>query len=106
MAILTPEIQSKLMEQYPLGNNLESQVVVAKLFYGGWTWYLLNQDPEDTDYLWCITKGNAVELGSVSLSELESFRSKPLALPVERDIYFTPKLAKEVWDALLRGEHI
>jgi hypothetical protein len=104
--LLTPEDEAKLQAQYPKGNNLESQVVVAKLFYGGWTWYLLNQDPEDTDYLWCLTKGHAVESGSVSLSELEAFRSKPLKLPVERDTYFTPKPAKEVWDALLRGEHI
>ena len=47
--LFTKEIESKLQKQYPLGNELENQMVVCKVFnpYGRGTWYIINQDPED-----------------------------------------------------------
>lgn len=111
MKLLTKEIHAELMKQYPLGSDIDSQMVVAKVFNpcGSWTWYLLNADPDEADepdYLWGIVKGFEVEMGSISLKELESARVPPFGLPLERDLYFKPMPAREVWEKLLRGEHV
>ena len=107
MMLFTREIEKKLQEQYPAGNDLDNQVVVAKLFdpMSQWTWYLLNQDPQDPDYLWAIVQGLELEIGSVGKQELESFRGN-FGLPLERDLYFRQRPAIEVWKALLNGEHV
>lgn len=107
MKLMTKEIEKAARKQYPKGADLENQRVVAKFFdpQGSWTWYLMNQDPEDPDYLWGIVKGFEVEMGSFSLSELQSVRGR-LGLGMERDRSFSPMPAKEVWDRLLKGEHI
>lgn len=106
MKLLTKEITKKLQEQYSMGSDL-NQMVIAKFFdpCGSWSWYVMNQDPEDPDYLWGIVDGFAVEMGSFSLSELESVKGA-LGLGIERDLYFTMMSAREVWEKLNRGEHI
>jgi len=107
MQLMTKAIEQAAQAQYPKGTDLESQKVVAKFFNptGAWTWYLMNQDPADPDYLWGIVKGFEVEIGSFSLSELQSFKGQ-FGLGIERDLYFTPKPAKEIWDNLLAGKHV
>ena len=52
MKLFTKEIEEKAQPQFSRGNELESQVVVAKFFNptGAGTWYLMNQDPEDKNY--------------------------------------------------------
>ena len=81
--------------------------MVAKFFdpTGSWTWYLMNQDPQDPDYLWGIVKGFEVEIGSFSLSELQAIRGR-FGLGIERDLYFTPRPASEVWENLINGKHV
>ena len=108
MKLFTKAIEKKLQKQYPKGANMENQNVVCKIFnpYGSWTWYILNQDPDDPDYLWAIVKGNEIETGSVSKSELENVRVKPFGLGLERDLYFDEINAKELWDKLNKGEHV
>lgn len=106
--LFTSLIEKRLQKQYDLGSNLKSQVVVAKIFnpYGNQTWYLLNQDPEDTDYIWAIVDmGNGIDIGSVSKSELEKIRVRPFMLPLERDMYFKEVNAEELYKGLLKGEH-
>jgi len=107
MRLMTKEIEKKARAQYPKGNDLENQKVVAKFFdpTGSWTWYLMNQSPEDPDYLWGIVKGFDVEIGSFSLSELQSVKVG-FGLGIERDRYFRPAPAKEVWERLNKGQHI
>ena len=107
MKLFTKEIEKKLQEQYQSGSDLAKQVVVAKIFdpMSQWTWYLLNQDPEDPDYLWAIVRGFEVEIGSVGKKELETYKGK-FGLPLERDLYFRQRPAIEVWKALLNGEHV
>lgn len=107
MMLMTKAITAAAQKQYPLGSDLDKQKVVAKFFtpWGDWTWYVMNQDPKDPNYLWGIVKGFAVEMGSFSLSELETVTG-PFGLKVERDLYFTPMPAKEVWNALHEGKHI
>ena len=108
MQLLTSEIQQKLQAQYSSNNELERQQVVCKIFnpYGHGSWYLLNQDPEDPDYLWAIVSSFEVEIGGVLKSELEGTRITPAKLPLERDLYFEPINAKEAYDRLLKGEHL
>lgn len=107
MKLMTKEIERKARAQYAKGSELEGQMIVAKFFdpQGSWTWYLMNQDPNEPDYLWGIVSGNEVEMGSFSLSELQSVRGR-FGLGIERDLYFHPIPAKEAWDRLLAGEHI
>ena len=102
---MTKDIKRKAQKQYIEGSDME-QMVVAKFFGGNWTWYLMNLDPEDSDYAWGIGDGHAEEMGSWQMGELQKVKIKPFGLGIERDLYFEPMKAKDVWDALNRGEHI
>lgn len=106
MMLMTKEISKKAQAQYPKGSDF-NQMVVAKFFdpCGSWSWYVMNQCPEDPDYLWGIVNGFEVECGSFSLSELQAVKG-PLGIGIERDLHFKPMLAKEVWEKLLAGQHI
>lgn len=106
MRLMTKEIEKAAQKQFTKGDSAD-QKIVAKFFdpCGSWTWYLMNQDPKDPDYLWGIVDGFEVEMGSFSLSELESFRGK-LGLGIERDIYFTPITVKELMTKLNNGQHV
>lgn len=106
MKLFTKEVDKQLFAQYPKGSDLENQMVVAKIFnpYGRGVWYLLNSDPEDPDYIWAIVDLFEPDMGSVSRSELQTVKVPPFGLGLERDIYFTPKPAKEVWEGVMRGE--
>jgi hypothetical protein len=69
---------------------------VVKLFTpdGSCTWLLAELDPEEPDIAFglCDLGMGFPELGSVRISELERVRGG-LGLPVERDLYFVPKLS-------------
>ncbi len=106
MKLFTKEIESKLQAQYVKGNDLEAQDVIAKIFNpcGHGTWYLINQDPEDPDYLWAIVDLMEVEIGSVSKKELEQTRTR-FDLTLERDRYFELVNAQKLYRGLKRGEH-
>mgnify|MGYP003108892308 FL=1 len=105
MKLLTKEIVEKAQDQYNRASDLDSQDVVAKFFdpMGSWTWYLMNLG-KDKDYAWGIVKGHEVEMGSFLISELESVQL-PLGMTIERDKFWQPKGAKEVYDGLLEGRH-
>ena len=105
MKLMTKEIQRKAEKQYEQGSDME-QKVVAKYFNpaGRGTWYLMNTEP-GSDYAWGIVDLFEVEMGSFSIRELESIKL-PFGLTVERDRYFEPMKAKDVWDKLNRGEHV
>ena len=106
MKLFTKEVDDKLFKQYPLGADLEKQQVVAKIFnpMGRGTWYLLNSDPEDPDYIWGIVDLFETEIGSISRSELESIKIKPFGLGLERDLSFTPINAAELYKGLRSGK--
>ena len=107
MKLFTKDIDKKLFAQFDLGANLETQKVIAKIFnpYGRGTWYIINSDPSDPDYLWAIVDLFEVEAGSVSRSELESIKVPPFGLHLERDSSFTPINAAELYKGLLAGKH-
>jgi hypothetical protein len=106
MKLFTKDIDKKLFAQFEQGSDLENQMVVAKIFnpYGRGVWYIINSDPSDPDYLWAIVDLFEVEAGSVSRSELESIKVPPFRLPLERDMYFTPINAAELYRGLLAGK--
>lgn len=57
--------------------------------YGAATWLLYSLE-EDNDTLWVVADlgMDCVEYGTASLKELETTRTKPLNLPLERDLHF------------------
>ncbi len=101
MKLFTKAIEAKAQTQFPLGSDMENQVIVAKFFNptGRGTWWLMNQDPQDPDYLWGVVQLFEVEVGSFSKSELENFVGK-FGLNIERDLYFEEINAFELLEKL------
>lgn len=106
MRLFNKTIDRQLFKQYPLGSDLSKQEVVAKIFnpMGSGTWFILNSDPNDPDYLWAIVDlGYGAEVGSVSRSDLETYRGR-FGLGFERDLGFDPINAKELYNGLREGK--
>jgi hypothetical protein len=99
MQLLTQEHRDRLLrngrlKDYYAGTDSEPDFIpVVKLFTpdAACTWLLSEVDPADPDIAWglCDLGLGFPELGSVSISELESVRGK-LGLRVERDLHFAP----------------
>lgn len=106
MKLITKAIEKQAQKQFVYGSDL-NQKVVAKFFdpCSQWTWYLMNQDPMNPDYLWGIVKGHEVETGSFLLSELMNYTGR-FGLKIERDKYFKPRVAREVLNDLSNGKHV
>ena len=106
MKLFTKDIDDKLFEQYLKGADLENQVAVAKIFnpYGRGTWYLLNSDPDEPDYLWAIMDSFEVKSGSASRSKLESMKVPPFNKNLERDLGFKPVNALELFNYLTENK--
>lgn len=60
-----------------------------------WTWYVTEFDGDD--YMFGLVSGYEVEIGYISLSELEEVRGG-LNLPIERDLHYHPTTLKEIQD--------
>lgn len=107
MKLFTKDIDRQLFKQFHLGNDLDNQVVVTKIFnpYANMRWFIVNSDVDDPEYLWAIVQmGNNVEVGSVSRSELETIRISKFRLPLERDLGFRPVNAGELLRGLREGK--
>ena len=106
MKLFNKTIDRQLFKQYPLGSDLSKQEVVAKIFNpsGAGSWYILNSDPNDPDYLWAIVDlGYGAEVGSVSRSDLETYRGR-FGLGFERDLSFDTVNAEELYEGLRQGK--
>ena len=67
MKLLTKADTAKLQSQFNRGSDM-SQKVVVKIFnpYGKGRFYIMNQDPNDPDYMWGIVQmGDEIEVGSI-----------------------------------------
>jgi len=106
VGLFTEEIEKKLQDQYRFGNELDQQVVVARIYnpYGEGSWYLLNQDPNDTNYVWAIVDMGKLKVGQVSKSELESTKVFPFGLPLELDKNFAEIDAYDFLRGLKQGK--
>jgi hypothetical protein len=89
MDLLPDELRAVLPRLY--ANEEVGMEALAPLKFftpdANWTWYPTEFDGEDTFF--GLVSGYEVELGYFTLSELEEVRGG-LALPIERDLYFTP----------------
>jgi hypothetical protein len=105
MQLFTKTIEARAQAQYPLGADMENQVIIAKFFNpcGAGTWWLMNQDPADPDYCWGIVQLFETEVGSFSKSELEQYVGA-YGLGIERDLYFKEVNAKELFEELHRAD--
>lgn len=105
MKLFTKAIEAKAQDQYKLGADMEKQVIIAKFFNpaGAGTWYLMNMDPNDSDYCWGVVDLFEVVVGSFSKSELENYKGK-FGLGIERDLHFEEVNAKEFYIELLRNQ--
>jgi hypothetical protein len=107
MRLFNKTIDRQLFKQYALGSDLAKQEVVVKIFnpYSNGTWFILNSDPQDPDYLWAIVDlGYGAEVGSVSRTDLETYRGR-FGLGFERDLSFDPVNALELYNGLSEGKY-
>ena len=95
MKLLTKKIRKKLPRLYSQDSLGGKAVVHLKIFTpdANWTWYITEHDGEDTFF--GLVDGHEKELGYFSLSELKKVRGG-LGLPVERDLYWRPKMLEEI----------
>jgi len=79
-------------------------VVFTKYFTpsSNWTWLategepVLDESQNEVDYkFFGLVFGHEQEFGYFLLSELEEVRG-PMGLPIERDLYFQPKMLEEI----------
>ena len=66
---------------------LQEKLIYLHFFIGGCDWYVAEFDGKDIFFGYVV--GDFPELGTFSLSELQSCRGK-LGCPIERDRYFEP----------------
>ncbi len=94
MMLLTKAIEAKL-PAICSQEHVADPTVQLKLFTpdGHFTWYATEYDPKSRMFFGLVS-GHEEELGYFSLTELESVRGL-MGLPVERDMYFTPKPLSE-----------
>ncbi len=87
-ALLTPALRRRFTELGPQDYGDEaSEIVATHLFLPGtgWDWFVVAYDEDGgVPQLFCLVRGQEIELGYVTLAELETVRS-PLGLAVERD---------------------
>lgn len=59
---------------------------------GGQTWLISELDPENPDIAFGLADMGfgCPELGSISVSEIQSLRIGPMGVRIERDLYFRP----------------
>ncbi len=87
MKLMTPELEAKFPALYATDNlKPEETKIIAKYFYGSWTWYATEYDPKQRIFFGLV-KGFETELGYFSLNEFESFKGQ-YGLGIERDLYF------------------
>lgn len=107
MKLFNKTIDRQLFKQYSLGSDFSKQEVVVKIFnpQGAGSWFILNSDPQDPDYLWAIVDlGYGAEVGSVSRSDLETYTGR-FGLGFERDLGFDPINAEELYNGLRQGKY-
>jgi len=98
MKLLTQELKREFPKLGKTDGKDPGQIrVIAKFFdpCSQWTWYATEFDGKDTFF--GFVRGIENELGTFSLSELESVRSL-FSLGIERDLYFGKHTLAEVME--------
>ena len=105
MKLLTRQLKEQISKDYPLysqDGKAEDAVCVAKMFLANWTWYIMEGNFEDDDFIMygIVINGISNEYGYVSLRDLESINVK--GFEVERDLYFEKRPLKDIDDKQLQ----
>jgi len=101
MKLLTKELIAKIPALYTQENE-KDPMVICKFFdpTGSWSWYAIEGEEKDGDFLFFgYVIGFEPELGYFTLNQLETAKQGATgikALPIERDLYFTPCRLTEV----------
>lgn len=104
MKLLPKDIREKLPALYSQDGKGGKAVVYLKMFSpdSNWTWLATEGEPvlddsgSEIDFqFFGLVDGLEKELGYFNLSELESVKG-PMGLPIERDLYWTPKTLEEI----------
>ncbi len=105
MKLLTKEVRQKLPALYSQEYE-KDPMVVCKFFdpTGSWSWYVIEGEEKEYDYgmdllFFGLVVGFEPEMGYFTLTQLETAKQGLTglqALPVERDLYFTPCKLSEV----------
>ena len=101
MKLLTEEIKKKLPKLYVQDGSGGKAIAHVKFFTpdSSFTFFATEFDGEDTFF--GLVEGHEKELGYLSLSELQSVRG-PMGLPIERDLYWQPKMLEEIAPELFK----
>ena len=102
MELLTKSQSKALQAAFLKHDEIKDHKCLVKLFnpVGRGTWWIIDQDPKDEDYLWCVAKlfdDIGPEVGSVSLSDMQKTKGFG-GLGIERDIHFKPMLVSEIME--------
>jgi len=104
MKLLTKELREQLPPLYSQDGKGGKAVVYTKYFTpsSNWTWLVTEGEPvlsesgAEIDFkFFGLVFGHEREFGYFLLSELEEVRG-PMGLPIERDLYFKPKMLEEI----------
>lgn len=114
MKLITKEIDKAFDKQgYVGGKNAGEIFIICKFFnpIGASTWYLYEHDKQNPDWFMAyVNLGDPAlsECGTVSLTEIEEFRSELLGFKIERDINFPigKYTLKEVMAKVRSGIHV
>jgi len=97
---LPEPIKKLLIEEYKRPDSKKAHIALVKYFnpYGTGTWYFSEYDLE-YDTFFGLSVLQFSELGYSSNKEMRELRAPPFKLPLERDIWFEPKVLSEIMEA-------
>lgn len=89
---LPSEIRKILIQEYRKPYEEKSHLALVKYFNpcGSATWWVSEYDPE-LERFFGKAEIQFKELGYMSEPEMREIRAPPFGLPLERDLWFTPK---------------
>lgn len=111
MKLLPKEVRETLPALGAQDGKGGRAVAYVKFFTpsSNWTWFALSGEPildsagKELEFqFFGLVFGHDKELGYFNLGELEEVRG-PLGLPIERDLYFRPKMLAEIAPEMFRG---
>ncbi len=105
MKLLPEELKKQIQALYSQEEE-KDPMVICKFFdsTGSWTWYVIDGQEEEYDYgmdflFYGYVVGDEAEFGYFTLRDLETAKRGVTgikALPIERDLYFTPCRLSEI----------